>query len=120
MAAEHDQSNPSPSEFGSRESLSRGQFARQIGRGAVALAEAAVRTKALEGAAVFAIILMIFGAMSKYPAMTVLCLAAGLLGISLVVLALIRRWPIGRQWLVGVAVWAVDVSLIILTWRLGK
>src|SRR5438094_374234 len=82
--------------------------------------QAAVRTKLLEGAAVFAIILMIFGAMSKYPAMTVLCLAAGLLGITLVVLALKRRWPIGRQWLVGIAVWAVDVSLIIVTWKLGK
>ncbi|MQY20695.1 hypothetical protein [Nocardia macrotermitis] len=117
MAAEHD---GQVSSSGEGRAVSRGEVVRRVGWGALALSEAILRTRLLQGVALFSLIVMVFGAMAGNLVMTVVCVGVGLVGLVLFGVALKRRWPAGRQWVFIAVVFAVDISLIVVAADLGR
>jgi hypothetical protein len=80
----------------------------------VAFAEGILRDWAMTGAAMFALLLVVIGALSGDPAATVGLIAVGVLGTGLILLAWRRRWPLRWQWLTTLGVLALNVVAIIL------
>lgn len=77
-----------------------------------ALAEGFLRDQAFLGAMLFSFVVGLGGALSGEPGVTVVCVGAGLAGMTLAVVALARRWPLVRQWIVFVTVCAAQIALM--------
>ncbi|MGW4769698.1 hypothetical protein ACWEO2_16835 [Nocardia sp. NPDC004278] len=118
MAMEPNQNDPLY-ETDERGPVSRGELARKVGWGALAVSTAILRDKLLQGAALFSFILLVYGVMSKYPVMVAVCVTCGICGLVLFVVALKQKWSAIRQWLLITVLFTVNIALIVAASRLG-
>lgn len=85
----------------------------------LALSEGIARDRLFVAAAFCSVVVLALGVMSDYLAMMVAGIAVGVAGLVLVVLALGRKWSAGRQWLLIAALFAVNISMMVIAWKLG-
>ncbi|HEY2766309.1 MAG TPA: hypothetical protein VGJ13_20210 [Pseudonocardiaceae bacterium] len=82
-----------------------------------ALAEGFLRESLIIGAILFSAIVLVIGVTSGNPAWLVACVAAGVAGIVLVLIAVRRHWAFGRQWAVILGVLVLQCVLMIAFWQ---
>ena len=95
----------------------RAAWARFIPSALVALAEGFLRDALLTGAVLFSIITVWIGLTSSAAVWKITCVVFGVVGIALVLVAVARRWSFGRQWAVILAVFVLQVGLMIAVWQ---
>ncbi|TDE02567.1 hypothetical protein [Jiangella asiatica] len=87
-------------------------WARFVPTALSALAEGFLRDSMVIGTATFSLIIAVAGLLSGDTGKAVVGVVAGVGGAVLVVAAVARRWPTGRQWLTIAVVLVVEVGLI--------
>ncbi|MGQ0773512.1 MAG: hypothetical protein ACT4NY_03690 [Pseudonocardiales bacterium] len=83
----------------------------------VALAEGFLRETLIIGAVLFSIIALVIGATSGDPVWAVACIAAGVFGTVLVLVAVARHWAFGKQWAAILGVLLLQCVLMIAFWQ---
>ncbi len=82
-----------------------------------ALAEGFLREALITGAVLFSVITFVIGATSGDPVWAVACIAAGIFGTVLVLLAVARHWAFGRQWAAILGVLLLQCVLMFAFWK---
>ncbi|MCT2582376.1 hypothetical protein [Actinophytocola gossypii] len=95
----------------------RKAWTRFIPSALVALAEGFLREAMITGAVLFSVIAAVIGATSGEVAWAVACVASGVVGVVLVLVAVARHWSFGRQWAVLLGVLALQVALMVTFWQ---
>jgi hypothetical protein len=94
----------------------RGAWTRFVPSALVALAEGFLRETMITGAVLFSVIAAVIGATSGDAAWATGCVAAGVAGTVLVLIAVARHWSFGRQWAVILGVFVVQSALMVGFW----
>ncbi|MPZ85486.1 MAG: hypothetical protein GEV28_35935 [Actinophytocola sp.] len=94
----------------------RRAWARFVPSALVAVAEGFLRETMIMGAVLFSVIAAVIGATSGDAPWAVGCVAAGVVGCVLVLVAVARHWSFGRQWAVILGVFALQCALMVAFW----
>ncbi|MGH3913030.1 MAG: hypothetical protein ACRDTC_06425 [Pseudonocardiaceae bacterium] len=81
-----------------------------------ALVEGFLRDSLIVGAVLFSVIVLVIGATSGDPVWAVGCIAAGVVGTVLVLVAVARHWAFGRQWATILGVFLLQCVLMVAFW----
>lgn len=87
-------------------------------RGLAVILEGLLRDTFVWGAVVFSVIVAVLGATSGDPVWAVAGVAAGVLGVGLALFSQYRKWSVGRQWAVLVAIVVVQAGFMIFFWKI--
>ena len=82
-----------------------------------ALAEGFLREELIMGTVLFSVIVLVIGATSGDPVWAVVCIAAGIFGIVLVLFAVARHWAFSRQWVAILGVFLLQCVLMTAFWK---
>jgi hypothetical protein len=83
---------------------------------AAGVLEGLARDAMVTGAVLFSLITLVAGLTSEDLVVLALGLSTGLVGMVLPVVAVGRRWSVGRTWLVLIGILLADVAMMTLIW----
>lgn len=95
----------------------RKAWARFIPSALAAFGEGFMRDELMVGAVLFSVIVAVIGATSGDPPWAVGLVASGVAGTVLVLVALWRRWPFGRQWAVILGIMVLQIAVMVVFWK---
>ncbi|MET0135177.1 MAG: hypothetical protein ABW215_16480 [Kibdelosporangium sp.] len=71
----------------------------------------------ITGAVLFSVIVGVIGATSGDPVWAGICIASGVVGCAVVLVAVARHWAFGKQWAAILGILVLQIVVMVVFWR---